>query len=157
MGFMKLFLKAEKGFNAKVIEKAIGCARTALTRLDDIMLGEISVASASFKKQTAVVDGWHIGISASCRGALRALASILNTIELFGEFPVVTRSLALIESDTGGHRPIGVFKTLFRVWARVRKKLWASWENSTDPDHLFGAGANMGGSDGLGLAASLQE
>ena len=55
--------------------------------------------------------------------------------------------VALIEKDTGGHRPIGLFRALFRVWAKIRKKHWAEWETSADPDHLFGAGASRGATD----------
>jgi len=140
----------DKGLNAKDIDDAIGWSKTALPRLGDISPEAIRVASASFKENTAVVDGWHprhFGLLSN--GALWALANILNTIELLGEFPEVMQNLlvALIEKDTGGHRPIGLFRALFRVWAKIRKKHWTDWEDSTDPDHMFGAGTNRGATD----------
>ena len=80
---------------------------------------------------------------------LRTLANILNVIELLGIFPTTTQNLlvALIGKDSGGHRPIGLFRALFRVWAKARQHVWAEWERKADPDHIFGAGANRGATD----------
>ena len=55
--------------------------------------------------------------------------------------------MALIEEDSGGHRPIGFFRALFRVWAKARRHVWADWERKADPDHIFGGGASRGTSD----------
>ena len=79
--------------------------------------GGIQDASRSFKVVIAIVEGWHprhFGLLSE--GALRALANILNVIELFGIFPTTQNLLvALIEKDSGGHRLNMCCRALFKV------------------------------------------
>ena len=90
---------------------------TEWARLEPLKWGAIQNVSRSFKEVTAIVDGWHpMHFGLLSEGVLRALASILNVIELLGMFPTSTQNLlvALIEKDSG-HVPIGLFCALFRV------------------------------------------
>eukprot|EP00973_Karenia_brevis_P092567 12413027-Karenia_brevis.AAC.1 len=74
--------------------------------------------------------------------ALEALLELLHRCEKIGAFPQQQESLliGLIDKASGGTRPIGWFRALFRVWARARKSIWSEWEDEMDPDGIFAAG-----------------
>ena len=101
----------------------------ALPQLHPIEAAGLRKASASFPAFTAVVDGWHPRhFSLLSDACLMALAGILEMIEGLGEFPRVTQDMlvALLPKDDGGLRPIGLYRALFRLWARMRRSEWKS-------------------------------
>ena len=63
---------------------------------------------------------------------LDILASILNYAEAIGQFPKQIGNLmvVLLAKTDGGTRPIGLFHSIARVWAKARKALVAEWEAS---------------------------
>ncbi len=105
--------------------------REALPRLSAAKLRE---ASLLFKKGTAVAyDGIH------CRhysllddGALEVLAAILETCELLGNLPKQARLVVtpLLEKPKGGFRPIAIYVSLYRLWAKARREAAADWESA---------------------------
>ena len=80
--------------SAQDTEETMRWDSTEWERLEPLKWGAIQDASRSFKEVTAIVDGWHprhFGLLSE--GALRALANILNVIELLGIFPTTTQNL----------------------------------------------------------------
>eukprot|EP00973_Karenia_brevis_P055240 7681296-Karenia_brevis.AAC.1 len=67
---------------------------------------------------------------------------MLDIIEGLGDFPRVTRDMliALLPKDDGGLRPIGLYRALYRLWAKSRVRHWRQWERDEDPQQFFGAG-----------------
>ena len=63
---------------------------------------------------------------------LKALCSILLFAEAIGVMPPQASILlmVLLPKPDGGLRPIGIFKSLFRVWARLRRSIVKSWESN---------------------------
>jgi hypothetical protein len=82
-------------------------------RLTKITGPELRKAGKSFKTRTTATDGWHP----------RHLAEILNAVELLGDFPMQLRDVLihLMDKPTGGTRPIGWYRAMFRLWARARR------------------------------------
>eukprot|EP00973_Karenia_brevis_P047762 6630159-Karenia_brevis.AAC.1 len=74
--------------------------------------------------------------------ALDAVAEILNLVESLGTFPAKQKEvfIQLMDKPTGGTRPIGWYRALYRVWVRARRKCWRAWEARSDPKHMFGSG-----------------
>ncbi len=103
--------------------------RSALPRLSP---AELRDASRQFKRNTAVAyDGIH------CRhyallgdGALEVLGAILEICEMLGTLPSQARLVVtpLLDKPKGGFRPIAKYVSLYRLWAKARRSVAASWE-----------------------------
>ncbi len=106
-------------------------SRQALPRLS---ASELREASRLFKKRTAVAyDGIHCRhYSLLCDGALEALGAILEACELLGNLPRQARLVVtpLLEKPKGGFRPIAIYVSLYRLWAKARRDVAARWEAS---------------------------
>ncbi len=106
-------------------------SRESLPRLTAANLRE---ASYLFKKNTAVAyDGIHCRhYSLLSDGALDTLGAILEASELIGYLPRQARLVVtpLLEKPKGGFRPIAVYVSLYRLWAKARRDIAAEWETS---------------------------
>ncbi len=60
---------------------------------------------------------------------LQCLSGLLRAYEALGAWPQTLANLImrLLPKDTGGFRTIGLFRTLFRVWAKCRATVLAEW------------------------------
>ena len=91
---------------------------------------EVADASGDFRKGTSAVDGLHprqVGLLS--KELLEALCELFRGFEAFGRWPASLCSLIvrLLPKDTGGFRTIGLFRTLFRVWAKGRAQGLMRW------------------------------
>jgi hypothetical protein len=61
--------------------------------------------------------------------ALRHLGRIYRLVEVLGIFPGPMSEVVvkLLEKPSGGYRPIGLFSTVMRVWAKARCRLCKDW------------------------------
>ncbi len=117
--------------------------RQALPRLTP---GDLREASGSFKRRTAVAhDGFHMRHFAQMSdGALCALAAILEACELLGAMPRQCRLVTapLLEKPRGGYRPICIYASLYRLWAKARQPVAAEWEDRHPRAYLSAAAGN---------------
>ncbi len=105
--------------------------REALPRLGP---SDLRTASGLFKKSTATAyDGIHCRHYALlCDDSLTALGTILEACERLGNFPKQARLVVtpLLEKPKGGFRPVAVYVSLYRLWAKARRNVAADWEAS---------------------------
>ncbi len=103
--------------------------RQALPRLGPEELRE---ASLMFKKGTATAyDGIHCRHYALlCDKSLAVLGTILEACELLGNLPKQARLVVtpLLEKPKGGFRPVAIYVSLYRLWAKARRGAAADWE-----------------------------
>ncbi len=117
--------------------------RQSLPRLTPAELRE---ASKSFKRATAIAyDGIH------CRhyellsdGALSALGALLEACELLGALPRQTRMVVtpLLDKPKGGFRPIAIYVSLYRLWAKARRGVAMEWEAAHQRSYFSAARGN---------------
>ena len=101
-------------------------------------------AAAGFKRDTAVTDGWsprhfeHLS-----QRALDLLAALLREVERLGAFTSSQRGLlvCLIPKPDGDRRPIGLYLSLHRLWARARRQQYQCWQREHAPDHMVNMAA----------------
>ena len=92
-------------------------------------------ANAFSPRTSAGVDGFHLrNVVFLSRAALGALSLIYSASEIHGYFPSPTRRVvtALLEKAAGGFRPIGIFCSLYRLWAKCRRPMCDQWEHEND-------------------------
>ena len=77
--------------------------------------------------------------------ALQELAHLLAAAEHLGSWPDALHLvlIVLLPKVDGGHRPIGLFPSVVRVWMRARSDLARTWEEATAMPEMFG-GKGMG-------------
>ncbi len=131
--------------------------RQALPRLTP---EELRASSRLFKVRTAVAqDGLHMRHYALMSdGALTALAAILEACELLGTMPRQCRLVTapLLEKPKGGFRPICIYASLYRIWAKARQPVAAEWEERHQRAYLSAAAGN-GPADTVWRQAVRQE
>ena len=113
-----------------------------LDELDPITVDDIERAAASFPLHTGLgVDNF------SPRAVLRlpheliqGLADILNEAEQAGCWDEALELvlIVLLPKDDGGHRPIGLFPSVIRIWMRVRSGVARDWERETAGPEFYG-------------------
>ena len=84
---------------------------------------QIRIASRKFKPSTVSADQLHPKhISLLSLSAREALARNYTAFELTGNFPEQERKVVtvLIPKTDGGLRPVALFRTLYRVYAKAR-------------------------------------
>ncbi len=117
--------------------------REALPRLTP---NELRDASRLFRRRTAeTFDGFHCRqYSLLSDEALETLAVVLETCELIGRMPsrlnLVTTPL--LEKPKGGYRPIAVYTSLYRLWAKARAPVARAWEEAHTRAYLSAARGN---------------
>ena len=104
-------------------------------------------AAASFAESSAVAaDGWHLRhYSWLPDDALRALSTFFWSAEARGLFPRQQRLLQifLTEKPKGGHRSLGLFCSLYRLWTRIRRPEAKLWEIRNQRQYIiFGPGGS---------------
>jgi hypothetical protein len=106
--------------------------------------------SKSFKKSTAIAyDGIHCRHYAMlCDGALTALGGLLEACELLGALPRQARMVVtpLLDKPKGGYRPIAIYVSVYRIWAKARRNVAAAWE-AAHPRCYFSAARGNGPQD----------
>jgi hypothetical protein len=99
--------------------------------LPAIRLADISRITTKFKSNTAVPDGWHPSHFArmTCEQDLQRFATMLNLIEAARRMPEAVKPcmIKMLPKPRGGHRPIALFRALFRAWGKIRTPLLAQW------------------------------
>ena len=86
--------------------------------------------AGGFKKVTACNDGHHPrqfkGLSDS---ALTCLGLLFRLFEVNGQWPTVERAVivALIPKTDGGLRPIALFRTAYRIYAKAQARSVRKW------------------------------
>ena len=95
----------------------------------------LQAAQAFPTKTSAGVDGFHLrNFVFLSRGGFEALSALYTASEIHGYFPSPARKVvvALLEKPAGGFRPIGIFCSLYRLWAKCRRPLCDRWEHEHD-------------------------
>ena len=102
-----------------------------LRRLSAQQLREVSRA---FRETTAeTYDGTHVcHFCLLSDEGLEVLALLLSAVECSGIWPAPVQPVALplIPKPAGGHRPIGLFAGIYRLWAKARRPLADEWERA---------------------------
>ena len=112
-------------------------AEQAATPLDP---GALRRSAMSFRKDMASPEGWtprQYAYLGEC--ALWALSRLLVFFEVFGLWPADWASLltVLLQKPKGGYRPIGLFRSLYRLWGRARAQLISDWAVHAAPPGVF--------------------
>ncbi len=109
------------------------CDPPPLEPLPRLEPDELRAVSATFSLGTACTfDGFRMRHFALLTDeCLRALAAIFAVAEITGSFPRQLRVLPvpLLPKPKGGHRPIGIFTSPYRLWAKARRCLAQRWED----------------------------
>ena len=120
------------------------------TALPKLSPHKIRQASRSFKIATAeTYDGFHVRhfdlLSEEC---LASLCDILEVCECLLQMPTcnATVTVGLVPKPKGGHRPIGIFPALERLWAKARSDLMDQWQWDNRRDY-FACAKGSGASD----------
>ena len=82
-------------------------------------------------------------------GGLDSLAAIFVVAETVGTWPTqlsCVGQVALLEKETGGFRPIGLWAVAYRLWGRAVRRQLALWEAVNDKD-FFAASSGRGAVD----------
>jgi len=113
-----------------------------VARLPDMTVCDFIAASKSFKKFTDIRDGLHPRHFALLPiQAIAALLMILHAAEASGLCPQQVEEviIALIDKAQGGLRPLGLLRSLVRVWGRTRRGLLVDWEHHNASQPFFAA------------------
>jgi len=98
-----------------------------------------------FKRKTGVApDGWHPRHYALLSDqSLSTLAMLYTLLEITGHLPHQQRYVCvfLLDKASGGTRPIGLFTSMYRLWAKSRQLEAARWAEAHDRP-FFAAGKN---------------
>jgi hypothetical protein len=104
------------------------------TELPALTIDDITRAAARFKRGTAVPDGWHPGHFGRLANTadIQKFIDVLHICESAGRLPPSAKAavVKMIPKPRGGHRPIALFKAMFRLWGKARTKLLAGWATS---------------------------
>ncbi len=86
------------------------------------------------------------------------LSAILEACELLGTMPRQCRLVTapLLEKPTGGFRPVCIYASLYRLWAKARQPVAAEWEARHQRQYLS-ASAGNGPTDTVWRQAVKQE
>ncbi len=132
-------------------------SRQALPRLQP---GDLRTSSMTFRRRTATShDGIHMRHYALLSdGALHVLSAILEICELLGTMPRQCRLVVtpLLEKPKGGFRPVCVYASLYRLWAKARQPVATAWE-ARYPRQYLSAAAGNGPADTAWRQAVRQE
>ncbi len=102
--------------------------KTEVPKLIDIE--QLRHVSASFKTETSCIDGMHPKhFSGLTDPALEGLAKLFRCFEVFGQWPKAEPAVLthLIPKPDGGLRPIALFRTTFRIYAKCRSYTVKQW------------------------------
>ena len=98
----------------------------------DPSVAKVRAVARSFSSFSAVSpDGFHLNNYAQLSDdGVRCLIGILRIFEKVGRLPRRIRLLLtfLINKPKGGLRALGLFPSLYRLWARLRRGYMVDWE-----------------------------
>jgi len=95
-------------------------------------------ASKSFKVRTVRADGWHPRhFALVCRDGQLCLNHILYIAEALGDLPPSYRDLHMPTIGDSKRRVIGCFRSLFRLWSRIRRTTVRKWSDKNLNDEFF--------------------
>ena len=93
---------------------------------------DVARASASFAAGASqTFDGFHVRHYGATELSLEATATLLNVIEAVQRMPTVLRYVLTIlipKPRKQAYRGLGMFCSLYRLWARVRRRSVVLWE-----------------------------
>ncbi len=95
-----------------------------------LTVDELTAASEGFRMRTSTVDGLHPRhVRHLFVGSLGCLSLLLRAYEAQAAWaPSLAEVIVrLMPKDSGGHRIIGLFRALFRVWAKARAAFLMKW------------------------------
>jgi hypothetical protein len=102
--------------------------------LPPLVIDDLTKAGAKFKRGTAVPDGWHPGqlTRLSKEEDKQHLVDLLNLCESAGRLPPSAKQamIKMLPKPRGGHRPIALFKALYRLWGKARTPILSKWASS---------------------------
>ena len=100
---------------------------------------EVRKTLRTFSKGTAVgADGWRpCDLQLLCDKSIGVLINILNIAERAGYPLGDVVDIVFLDKPGGGERPIGLSGTLYRVWARCRRKYARAWERHHARDYFW--------------------
>ena len=119
-------------------------------RAPDISVPEMREASTSFKRNTCARGGIHPRhIALLPDEAIQVLLDVLHAAEAVGRFPpqIDQTFMSLLPKPSGGFRTIGLYTSIYRVWAKARAALTKQWERSHASGEGFAAGENRAAVD----------
>ena len=91
---------------------------------EPVSVDSIRAASRCFKSRTAAPDGWHPrSYQFLSDDALRALSSVFSVWERTGgpTGQIGQLAIKMIPKPSGGRRPIGLYHSAYRVYAKARQ------------------------------------
>ena len=95
-------------------------------------MGELRAVSQSYSPHSATsVDGFYMKHFALLGdGGLEALGVMFGIMESMGALPsqVQTIMVIMLGKPKGGFRPIGLFTSFYRLWAKARRPYAEAWE-----------------------------
>ena len=91
---------------------------------------EIRAAAKTFKQKTAAPDGCTPRqLGRLPEEGLQCLASLMQAYEQILDFPESQACLetALLETESGGFRPIRLYRSMYRLWSKHRQEEVRTW------------------------------
>ena len=123
---------------------------SSVPKLPPLSVSQILKASKSFPRRTCSRSGLHPRHFALLpAAAISSLISIFEAAEAVGCMPPQLDStvMALLPKPSGGTRTIGLYQSLFRVWAETRSGLVKHWEKDHASINGFSSGKNRSALD----------
>ena len=118
--------------------------------LPELCVTAAMYACAAFPSDTGL--GWdNLHPRALRRVSVAAVATLLRIFvvaEILGWWPEMIGIvvIALLPKAGGGNRPIGLCKSLIRLWMRMRLPVAQAWQSANDRPYLFAGEASQHGS-----------
>ena len=112
----------------------------AVGLLPAITVQELTAASSRFSVKTAATDGWHPRMFASLSWEARqSLCYLLQGCEKVTNTPRAMQAviIKLLAKPTGGRRPIALFRSIWRVYMKVRLPHLHAWAAQYVPTAVF--------------------
>jgi hypothetical protein len=103
------------------------------SQLPELTVEAFAWTTKNFKSSTSVPDGIHPSHYGRLPGeALCKVVQFLRLCEQCGRLPISCREavIRMLPKPRGGHRPIALFRSLFRAWGKARTPILAAWAKS---------------------------
>ena len=128
--------------------------------LPPVSCEKLRAISSSFSPHSAIsVDGFHMKhYRLLSDDGVMALSRLFSLMETLGALPgqVKTVMVLLLGKPKGGFRPIGLFASFYRLWARARRPFAEEWEAKNWRGY-FACGAGRGAQDAVWRQAVRSE
>ena len=137
-----------------------GADEVPMEPLSTLTPQQLREASSAFKRTTATsFDGFgmrHFNLMTD--ECLEALGKVYTIAETIGFFPKQLRAVPvpLLPKPKGGHRPIGIFPSVYRLWTKARRAEAEKWESKNDRGY-WATGKGRGAHDAVWKQAVKME